>query len=73
MYFGCPQPGGPQQPWANNVTTLIDIAKIFEGVEDLKFVTNTSTRKAFRDNMIILDATPGLLIRVRLQAEPLDH
>ena len=59
MYFGCPQPGGPQQPWANNVTTLIDIAKIFEGVEDLKFVTNTSTRKAFRDNMIILDATPG--------------
>ena len=59
MYFGCPQPGGPQQPWANNISTLIDIAGIFEGVEDLKFVTAASTRKAFRENMIILDATPG--------------
>jgi hypothetical protein len=37
MYFGCPQPG-VQQPWANNISTLIDIARIFEGVEDLKFV-----------------------------------
>jgi len=59
MYFGCPQPGGPQQPWANNITTLIDIAGLFEGVEDLKFVTATSTRTAFRDNMITLDAAPG--------------
>ena len=59
MYFGCPQPGGPQQPWANNISTLIDIAELFEGVEDLKFVTATSTRKAFRENMITLDAKPG--------------
>jgi hypothetical protein len=59
MYFGCPQSGGPQQPWANNISTLIDIAKIFEGVEDLKFVTASSTRKAFRENMITLNAVPG--------------
>lgn len=59
MYFGCPQPNGPQQPWANNISTLIDVARIFEGVEDLKFVTASSTRKAFRDNMITLDAAPG--------------
>ena len=59
MYFGCPQPGGPQQPWADNISTLTDIAHLFEGIEDQKFVTAASTREAFRDNMIVLDAAPG--------------
>jgi hypothetical protein len=59
MYFGCPQPGGPQAPWADNVSTLIDIAHLFEGVENLAFVTNAASRQAFRDNMIELDAAPG--------------
>jgi Beta-lactamase enzyme family len=59
MYFGCAQPSGPQKPWANNVSTLVDLAHLFEGVENLSFVTNASSRKAFRDNMIKLDAAPG--------------
>jgi hypothetical protein len=59
MYFGCPQPGGPEQPWADNVSTLADFARIFEGVEALDHVAAASTRQAFRDNMIVLDAAPG--------------
>lgn len=59
MYFGCPQAGGAQQPWANNITTLADLARIFEGVEDLKLVTQASTRDSFRKYMINLDAAPG--------------
>lgn len=59
MYFGCPQPNGPAAPWADNVSTLTDIARMFEGVEKLQFVTKPSTRTAFRDNMITLDAKPG--------------
>ena len=59
MYFGCPQPGGPERPWADNVSTLMDFARLFEGVESLKFVTKTESRQAFRDNMITRDAKPG--------------
>jgi hypothetical protein len=59
MYFGCAQSGGPQQPWADNVSTLTDFARLFEGVEALDHVTATTTRQAFRDNMIVLDAAPG--------------
>ena len=59
MYFGCPQPGGPQAPWANNISALTDLAKLFEDVEILKSVTAASTRNAFRNNMIVLDALPG--------------
>jgi hypothetical protein len=59
MYFGCPQPGGPERPWADNVSTLSDFARIFEQVEALDFVAAESTRQAFRDNMMVLDAAPG--------------
>jgi hypothetical protein len=59
MYFGCAQPGGPQAPWANNVSTLIDLAHLFEGVENLTFLTKATSRQAFHDNMIKLDAAPG--------------
>jgi Beta-lactamase enzyme family len=59
MYFGCAQPNGPQEPWANNTSTLIDIAHLFEGVENLTFVTNATSRQAFDDNMINLNAAPG--------------
>ena len=59
MYFGCPQPNGSQQPWADNISTLLDFAALFEGVESLKFVTATSSRSAFRNNMIVLDSAPG--------------
>jgi hypothetical protein len=59
MYFGCPQPNGSQAPWANNVSALLDIAHLFEGVENLTFVTKAASRHAFLDNMIRLDAAPG--------------
>ncbi|HEY6136540.1 MAG TPA: serine hydrolase [Thermoanaerobaculia bacterium] len=59
MYFGCPQPGGPQAPWANNVSTLMDFASIFKGVANLKFVAKSGSRDAFDNNMIRLDAAPG--------------
>lgn len=59
MYFGCPQPNGPQAPWADNISTLLDLAHLFEGVEGLTFVSKSSTRTAFHDNMITLDAAPG--------------
>lgn len=59
MYSGCPQPGGAEKPWTNNVSTLIEIARIFEGVDSLEFVTATSTRTAFLKNMIVLEAAPG--------------
>ena len=49
----------PGEPWADNVSTLMDFARLFEGVESLKFVTKTESRQAFRDNMITLDAKPG--------------
>jgi len=58
MYFGCQQPDNPQ-PWHDNISTLNDIARLFEGVEGLEFVGAASTREAFRDNMIVLDAAPG--------------
>jgi hypothetical protein len=59
MYFGCPQPGGPAKPWADNISTLIDLARLFEGVEALEFVKVSATRTAFRNNMIVLNAAPG--------------
>jgi hypothetical protein len=59
MYFGCPQTGGPSQPWADNISTLGDLGRIFEGAESLLYFRNASTRDAFRGNMIVLDAAPG--------------
>jgi Beta-lactamase enzyme family len=58
MYSGCPA-GGHPAPWANNVTTLVDLARMFEGVERLDFVKKPNTRELFRDNMIQLSPAPG--------------
>ncbi len=54
MHFGCPQ-GNVSAPWAANRSTLYDLARLFEGVERLEFVSNASSRDAFFDNMINLD------------------
>jgi len=51
MHFGCPQPND-SHPWAANRSTLYDITKIYEGVEQLQFVSNPSTRNLFFENMI---------------------
>jgi hypothetical protein len=59
MYFGCAQAGGPQSPWADNISTLTDLARLFEGVENLTFVTKNTSRQTFHDDMINLDAAPG--------------
>lgn len=58
MYPGCPT-GGHPSPWANNVSTLFDFARMFEGVADKSFVGKTSSQKVFWDNMIRLEAAPG--------------
>jgi hypothetical protein len=58
MYFGCAQPGSsPHPPWTANISTLIDLGRIFEGVESLEFVSAPSTRQAFRTNMAMIDAS----------------
>jgi hypothetical protein len=59
MYFGCSQAAGTSLPWAQNVSTLTDFARLFEGVEALQFVTDAATRDAFRDNMIVVTPAPG--------------
>lgn len=51
MFFGCPQ-GNDPQPWAKNRSTLLDLAKLFEGVDKGTFLTKNSTRQAFYANMI---------------------
>jgi len=57
MYFGCSQPGGPDQPWASNITTLGDLGRIFDAA--LLYFGEASSEDAFRDNMITLTASPG--------------
>lgn len=59
MYPGCPQPDGPQAPWADNLTTLLDVARMFEGVRKLRLVDDPKARSAFQNNMITLDGKPG--------------
>lgn len=59
MYPGCPDSSGHPAPWANNLTALTDLARLFEGVERLDFVKKPVTRKLFRDNMIQLSPKPG--------------
>jgi hypothetical protein len=59
MYYGCAEPGGPVHPWADNVSTLTDIARLFEGVENLTFFSQPASRQMFHDNMITLSAAPG--------------
>jgi hypothetical protein len=54
MYPGCPQPNGPQQPWAANRTTLRDLAALYAGVDTLQFMSATG-RQAFQNNMINLN------------------
>ena len=58
MYFGCTQAGGKPSPWADNISTLTDIAGIFEGVDNLSFVA-APTQTLFEGNMIMLNAAPG--------------
>jgi hypothetical protein len=54
MYPGCPQPNGPTQPWAANRTTLRDLAALYSGVDQQKFVSAIG-RQVFLNYMINLD------------------
>lgn len=58
MYQGCPLAGHPA-PWANNVTSLLDLVRMFEGVERLDFLKKPESRDLFRRNMIQLTPAPG--------------
>ena len=59
MYFGCKSPGDRYAPWFDNISTLLDFAKLFEGVESLKFVSKNTSRTIFQLNMINLILNPG--------------
>lgn len=55
MHFGCPQ-GNVKAPWIANRTTLVDLGKIFEGVDQGALLNQSpGTRQLFFDNMINLD------------------
>lgn len=54
MYYGC-KTAANSAPWASNRSTLYDLARIFEGVDQMEFVTKASTRHAFFDNLINID------------------
>ena len=58
MYLGCAK-GNHPAPWANNISTLVEIARMFEGVADKSFVSKTSSQNVFWDSMIRLGAKPG--------------
>lgn len=51
MYYGCPH---SIKPWKNNKSTLYDLAKLFEGIHFMEFIDNTTSRKLFLDNMILV-------------------
>jgi hypothetical protein len=51
MFSGCPQ-GADMKPWSKNRSTLLDLAKIYEGVDNKTFLTQDATRQAFYANMI---------------------
>jgi hypothetical protein len=55
MHFGCPQ-GNVKAPWAANRSTLADLGKMFEGVDQGTLLNQSpGTRQLFFDDMINLD------------------
>ena len=50
MYSGCAK-DGKQKPWRDNVTTLHDMARLYEGVASGSFLSTDGQRR-FYDNMI---------------------
>ena len=58
IYHGCGD-GSVFGWWAHNMTTLSDVARLFEGVENLTSVTMPATRELFRHNMIEITPAPG--------------
>ncbi|PRQ06857.1 serine hydrolase [Enhygromyxa salina] len=57
MYYGCKQATGPNVPWADNLTTLVDMARLYEGIDDNSFVTKAASRTLFETNMIVMAAS----------------
>lgn len=59
MYYGCPHMDISVRTWPSNMTTLTDLAKLFEGVEKLDFINKPSSRDIWRTNMIQATPLPG--------------
>ena len=59
MYFGCTHSDISVRRWPSNMSTLNDLAKLFEGVENLDFIDKVSSRQIWRTNMIQETALPG--------------
>jgi hypothetical protein len=55
MYFGWPQSSGASPPWFANRSTLYDLARLFEGVDGLQFLSQATSREIFRTHMITGD------------------
>ena len=57
MYEGCPRDDGPTRPWADNITTLQDMARLYEGVDSMAYFDFGITRRLFETNMTVMDDT----------------
>lgn len=60
MYYGCVHADISVRRWPSNMTTLYDLAELFEGVENLKLVKKSSSRQIWRENMIQATPLPGI-------------
>ncbi|WP_170763267.1 serine hydrolase [Ruegeria lacuscaerulensis] len=52
MYPGCPT---ATRPWADNIITLQDMARLYEGVDAMHFFDFGISRRLFEGNMIVAD------------------
>lgn len=59
MYYGCTHSDISVRRWPSNMSTLNDLAKLFEGVEKLDFIDNVSSRQIWRTNVIQGTPLPG--------------
>jgi hypothetical protein len=59
MYHGCENTRGPLAWWAHNMTTLEDMATIFQGFERRTWINNQTTLDLFHNNMVQFTPSPG--------------
>jgi len=60
MYYGCPHADISARRWPSNMTTLYNLAELFEGVENLKFIKKSSSLQVWRGHMIQATPLPGI-------------
>ncbi len=57
MYPGCKQGDGPDRPWADNLTTLEDMATLYGRIDGGQTFAQASSKALFEDNMLVIDGT----------------